>query len=517
MKRVTIARLWSLIGVGFVLAGGRALPSDLDTVGATLLQGLVTNLDGSGIAVLQPEAGAGTATNWQVDPSVLGQPGAAFTYSASAGSTNRFPNSLGASSGHAGAVAENFHAVAAGAPRLDNCEANYFYSFVVEPLAAKFADPLANQSFTFGNVSVSSQQAIDWNFDNYASQYNTLFISAANNGGAVSPPGTSYNCIGVGAYGGSSSVGPTIDNGRAKPDLTAPGSSTSFSTPLVTGAAALLQQAGLRGDGGDTNSAVDMRVTKALLLNGAIKPADWTNQAPSPLDARYGAGVLNVFNSYQQLAAGKHAFSVATFCATNTTPDPAGEGNAINVLSGWDFNTNASVAASNGVNHYYFNVTNGVAGSTFTATATLVWNRHLRTVGINNLDLFLYAAGSGALVACSTSLVDNVEHVYLPRLPQGSYDLQVVKNGGVMISATEPYALAFEFFSTPLNVAASAAGTVLTWPVYPAGFTLQTASGLASPPVWISLTNLVPVVTNGQNCVVLPATDGIQIFRLSRQ
>jgi hypothetical protein len=261
-----------------------------------------------------------------------------------------------------------------------------------------------------------------------------------------------------------------------------------------------------------------MRVTKALLLNGAIKPADWTHQAPSPLDIRYGAGVLNVFESYQQLVAGKHVFSAATAGATNSPHAPAGGENAIAGLSGWDFNTNASGATTDGVNHYYFNVTNGVAGATFTATATLVWNRHLWTIGINNLDLLLYDAGSGALVACSTSRVDNVEHVYLPRLPQGSYDLQVIKNGGAMISATEPYALAFEFFSTPLNVSASAAGTVLTWPVYPAGFTLQTATSLTSPPEWISLTNPAPVVTNGQNCVVLPASAGVsQIFRLSRQ
>ena len=65
-------------------------------------------------------------------------------------------------------------------------------------------------------------------------------------------------------------------------------------------------QAALRGDGGsDTNSAFDIRTIKALLLNGAVKPADWTNIAPSPLDTRYGAGVLNVLNSYEQLAGGR--------------------------------------------------------------------------------------------------------------------------------------------------------------------------------------------------------------------
>jgi subtilisin family serine protease len=87
------------------------------------------------------------------------------------------------------------------------------------------------------------------------------------------PPAHRYNCISVGAYGGGSSIGPTLDNGRAKPDITAPAGETSFSTPHVAGAAAVLMQAGLRGDGGgDTNSAADIRTVKALLLNGASSP-----------------------------------------------------------------------------------------------------------------------------------------------------------------------------------------------------------------------------------------------------
>ena len=124
---------------------------------------------------------------------------------------------------------------------------------------------------------------------------------------------------------GNSSVGPTVDNGRAKPDITAPASATSFSTPLVTGAAAVLMQAGLRGDGGgNTNAAADIRTVKALLLNGAVKPADWTNNPPSPLDPRYGAGMLNVFNSYEQLAGGKHGYIVSTSVSSGRPHPPNG-------------------------------------------------------------------------------------------------------------------------------------------------------------------------------------------------
>ena len=187
----------------------------------------------------------------------------------------------------------------------------------------------------------------------------------------------------------------------------------------------------MRGDGGgDTNSAVDIRTLKALLLNGAIKPSGWTNSSSAPLHPRYGAGVLNVFNSYEQLAGGKWSYIVATSVPTNNPHPPTGDIGTIGALSGWDFNTNSSSTNFDGVNHYYFNVTNNLSGATFTATTTLVWNRHRNKTNINNLDLFLYDANSN-LVACSTSLVDNVEHIYLTNLAQGRYDLQVLKKGGV--------------------------------------------------------------------------------------
>ena len=244
-------------------------------------------------------------------------------------------------------------------------------------------------------------------------------------------------------------MGPTLDNGRCKPDIMAPAGETSYSTPQVAGAAAVLMQAGLRGDGGiDTNAAADIRTVKALLLNGAIKPADWTNGPSSPLDARYGAGVLNVFNSYKQLAGGKHGYIVSTSVSIGGAHPPTGASGTVSTLSGWDFNTNTSSSSSDGVNHYYFNATNGVSNATFTATATLVWNRQRNQSAINNLNLFLYNAANSNLVAVSTSAVDNVEHLFVPKLAQGRYDLQVLKKGGTYVSASETYALAFEFFST---------------------------------------------------------------------
>jgi hypothetical protein len=275
-------------------------------------------------------------------------------------------------------------------------------------------------------------------------------------------------------------------------------------------------QAGLRGDGGNgTNAAADIRTVKALLLNGAIKPADWTNNAPSPLDTRYGTGVLNVFNSYEQLAGGRHGYIVSTSVSTGGAHPPTGASGTVSTLSGWDFNTNTSSSLYDGVNHYYFNVTNGVSNATFTATATLVWNRQRNQSGINNLNLFLYNAANSNLVAVSTSAVDNVEHIFVPNLAQGRYDLQVWKAGGSFVSSSETYALAFEFFSTPLNIARSGTNVVFKWPIYPTGFILESTTNLISPILW-NTNNPAPSVTNNQNYVVLNVTNRYQFFRLWR-
>jgi len=532
-----------------VFSGAAARAQNLGQIGVTLLRAMTTNVDGSGIRVAQVEANNGDTNgifhgtnSWEVNPAAVGQPTALFTYTSVLGASTSFTNAVGDESGHADAVGIFFYGttnqysadpsvagVATNVAHVDNFEAGYFFNSIIDmPNPSNINDPVVNQSFIFGyvpgQVSVATQQLIDTAYDNYAAQYNTLFVSGAGNngpnGGTVAPPSTCYNGIGVGAYGSSvSSVGPTEDNGRCKPDITSPGLAglTSFSTPCVAGAAALLMQAALRGDGGDTNSASDMRTIKALLLNGAIKPAGWTNSNSSPLDMRYGAGVLNVFNSYEQLAGGKQNFIVSTFSAAGSPHPPPVNPNSIAVLSGWDFNTNSTTETNGGVNHYFFNVTNNSINDRFTATATLVWNRHLGETNINDLDLFLFNAASSNLVACSTSRVDNVEHLWLPQLPPGRYDLQVLKNGGTnTVSDSEIYALAWEFFSEPLQITNVETSAALLWPVYPAGFTVESTTNLALPAVWN--TNSLPptVVTNNQNYILLNATNANQFFRLRR-
>jgi len=505
-----------------------------DAIGLSALRAITTNLDGSGIRVAQPEASevlGASPSVFELKPSAVGQPTSLFSYYCS---TNQggsgliygrgwdsvatvYPNPVGSESGHAENVGADFYGtvfgVATNVAHVDNYDALSFLEDYVIP-GAPIAARVINQSYTFGVYNSTYDQ---W-YDDYAAEYGVLFISAAGtNGSPVFSPATCFNGIAVGVYNSSNSpVGPTEGDQRCKPDITAwgnQGGATSYSTPQVAGAATLLLQAGTRGDGGlDTNSATDLRTVKALLLNGAVKPVGWSNTPATPLDPLYGAGVLNVLNSYEQLACGKQTNGTAEMVTAGADHPPleqsgtaplSGQTDASGLLRGWDFNTITSSDSQDAVNDYYFAVTNGVAGSNFSATATLVWNRQEFESGINNLGLFLYNTDTGELIDCSTSIVDNVQHVYVPSLPPGYYDLQVWEAGGGSLPPAEAYGLAFEFFTVTAQVAPAGTNMVVSWPVYPAGFEVVAATNFMSTN-WMALTNVPPVIVGNQYQLTLP-------------
>lgn len=511
----------------FGAAAARA--GEFDTIGGTLLRQVAPTLLGTGVPVGQPEGfNNGVDGAFEVNPSVVGQPTNLFTWISSNGVAGTFPNSVGSVSDHADSVAGNFYGNGSGvAPQVahvDNYEADYFFNQFIAN-AQSISARVVNQSFIFANADTShlptnQEQQIDSDYDDFAVQYGVLFVSGAGNSGSVYPAATCYNGIGVGVYPGSTSFGPTPD-GRSKPDLVSPGSgATSFSTPYVSGSAAVLIQGALRGDGGaDTNSANDNRTIKALLLNGAVKPSDWTHTTTTPLDPHYGAGVLNVFNSWNQLRGGKHAFIEATTVGNGSAHPPGANAANESALSGWDLNSLSNpTPLQDQINHYYFNLP---GSNSFTLTATITWLRpHSTLLGpssINDLNLFLYNTANGQLVLSSTSAVDNVEHIYTTALPPGRYDLQVLKNAQSQVSAGETYALAFEFFNLPLSIVESNANVVISWPLAPTGFELQATTNISPPVVWTTVTAPVTVDTNSnRNVVVVPETGENQFFRLQR-
>jgi hypothetical protein len=319
-----------------------------------------------------------------------------------------------------------------------------------------------NQSFTVdGTTSAADMQALNDEYDDYVAVNGTIIVSAVGNGGQALSPATAYNVIGVAVDDGSSSTGPTSD-GRSKPDITAPGGYTSFSTPLVSGAATLLVQAGQQGYGGASPStetaAVDPRTIKALLLNGAVKPAGWGHTPITPLDPRYGAGVLNIYNSFQQLQAGQYSAS-----STSNTPSvgglhPAVAGGNINSLQGWNLATLTSSSSADAYDNYVFALPTGP--SSYSLTSTLVWERPDDASDanpINNLYLYLYnlTTSTSAAIDMSDSTVDNVQQLYdLGLTPGDIYDIEVFKTGGNLndpgvISYPDTYALAFDFAAVP--------------------------------------------------------------------
>jgi hypothetical protein len=493
--------------------------SDLDVIGVSLLRQFDPSLTGMGIKVALVEASeGGSPPGFEVNPSAVGQPTSLFTFISSVGSSSSFPNSVGVASGHANSVAAVFFGTNAGvAPRIshvNNYEANHYYGAIVASLSgSERSTRIVNQSFVFDQDS-----EVEQNYDDYAARYNILFVSgAAQNFMRVLPAASSFNGLGVGVSDDANPpFGPTLD-GRSKPDITAPGTVASLSTPYVAGSAALLLQAALRGDAGPNtiSSATNILTLKALLLNGAVKPPGWTNSSFAPLDGRKGAGVVNVFNSWTQLKSGRHARIEMTSVPTNTSHPPGGSLSNVSSLTGWDYRAITNSMSTDKIHHYYFNLPDI---SPHTLTATLVWNRQENKTAINDLNLFLYQASTSNLVAASTSSVDNVEHLWVPQLAPGRYDLQVLKRGTKnQVSAREIYALAFEMFNLPLQISLTNNDNIaITWPAVPAGFRLYSTPTVL-PSSWTPVNAAVSVNTNAAHSfVILPVANSNRFFRLQR-
>jgi hypothetical protein len=429
----------ALCAWAFGFARGQVTTSaEMEEMGVTALRAQEPALTGKGVIVTQVES-APSPLQFEVNPGSPGQPVSLFTWRSTVGTSVRYPNIVGSESGHAGSVAENLYGeytgVAPGLKHVVNYETRYFYSLVMVPAVATSAQ-VFNQSFDFGNHDAAQDQV----YDNYIAQYHTVVATGVGDGGPILTPADCYNGLGVAAYGGGSSTGPTAD-GRCKPDITAPATETSFSTPLVSGAAAILIQAG-RTLGVNSKAAVDSCTVKALLLTGAVKPAGWKQTTTAPLDPNYGAGILNVFNSYQELTGGRQKPAAVGFSASGHPPLMSGS--ATKTTRGWDYRGIASLPRQEGVNHYL--LTTNQAGALIT---TLVWNKGFRAKGINQLALYVYGAG-GNLLGSSESTVDNVQQVYVTGLATGTYEIEVVKAAGAVgkpgvETEGEVYALGWDF------------------------------------------------------------------------
>ena len=285
------------------------------------------------------------------------------------------------------------------------------------------------------------RQDFSINRDNY------VCCAGLNNGPASAVPdifASAYNVISVGLTNGLHSRGGTTSDmdgpGRRKPEIVSPtnpeDAATSFSTGYVSSAAGLLlAKANLI----NTANARHTKTIKAVLLAGATKDEfpGWARTATDPIDAIYGAGELNIYNSYQILNGGEQ---------------PANDGNG-RPNAGWDYHS----LTAGGTADYRLNIPAGLYGVEL--SAFIVWHR-TPTDGpgtgfvpqndplINfNLALLRYPAAGGAAVTIdsSTSTLYNLEHVWQRNLPAGNYRLSVSRTAGL----DHDYAIAWRLTTAP--------------------------------------------------------------------
>jgi hypothetical protein len=289
---------------------------------------------------------------------------------------------------------------------------------------------LVNHSWVYSFNSAADNLIID-RADYAVQRDGTIATYALNNGSGSTIPAlmaSTYNGIVVGLSSGDHSRGTTIysGTGRQKPDIVVPTVYTSWATPSVSSAAALLVQ--VSSTAGGLANGQQPQAAKSLLMAGATKegpnlPAtwSWSHTSTQPLDSIYGSGQLNIEKSYDILVAGEFAPSGAALAAS----------------SGWDFGATSASAPQ----RYFFEIAQGQAG--YDLTASLNWQRTMTATDTDprpsftnyvfsgtlaNLDLRLYAASGftlGTLLDESVSTLENTELIWARSLPAGRYALEV--------------------------------------------------------------------------------------------
>lgn len=387
---------------------------------------------GVGIPLLQSEVNTITSP-----PNYLPQTGGPDPFGGSgafAGKTFHPESGAGTELGHAGSVASYFYGtyigVAPGAVEIHNYTAEDFIDRLTSGTAPEtLPGRVQNHSWagSYGNTTTDTDiiRAFDFMINRDA-RIATIGIS----GGSLQPLlGDTYHGITAGVRSGNHSISGTLTDGpgRMKPDLVVNLDATSYAAPVIGGAATCLLQGAIAS--GNTNAEKPQTI-KAILLAGASKqnlPQWQRDSTAEPYDDVFGAGELNIANSWHILQAGEQAFSTSAEVTS----------------LGWDFDTTTNNAAGR---RYFFTIPAGSVAETF--SAALTWHRGITNIignytsSLTNLTLKLYAASgftAGALISSSTSSVDNVEHLHLYNLPPGQYLLEVTAT-----ASNRDYALAWE-------------------------------------------------------------------------
>ncbi len=380
----------------------------------------------------------------------------------------------GPPSGHAGSVAREFFGRASMAPGVSEVECFPNVIWAHDPLGflrsgtdelpRASAARVANHSWV-GSSGESDLEVLK-RVDYLVATDDFVQVAGANNAPQVRELlQCSFNAIIVGRSPGQHSTG-TVDlgdetytEGRAKPDIVAAGRFTSTAAPRVASAVAMLQEFAHRSGSalsrGSYRSprtgrtiwhAESAVVLKAALMAGADREAarGYRGRAryrtDNGLDLRYGAGVLNVLNSYAILAGGEWTDEENRGDEPGAVP-PAGfhYNAAFGGLEGTASEATYRMRAPEGARHL---------------KVCLAWNVRINRdearwdggAELYDLDLKVYDLNHSARlpVAESLSWVDNTENLRIEVEPGHEYAIKVLRARG-----QEPflwnYGLAWQF------------------------------------------------------------------------
>lgn len=452
MRTMTSKHSFWLWTIPALCAAGDAAADYRTDIGYAALQASL-GIDiptGAGVNVVQVEAPIGT----DADGKAIFAPDSTQSQFSGKTITVPVPGSPTAS-GHATGVAGLFYgnsAIANGIGNITVYEVNDWIATLSNPTNGRAAAPvngsrIANHSWVGnGNTPVDTAAILRLVDRQVVRNEYIQIVGMANGASDYALLGGAYNTIAVGRTDGhhdygSDAVDSSYVAGRTRPDLVAPQSTTSAATPLVSAAAALLVETGHNGaaslsDGSSSISGVGTvydaersETIKAALMAGADRFTSNTStnanitdyraaghQTLNGLDDRFGAGQLNVFNSYRIIAAGEQ----------NSVED----GGSANIgYFGFDYDAAfGGSAGSNATASYHF-----VADADLQMAVSLVWNLGVSndsamTTSLHNLDLALFDLTSQSIAAYSESDVDNSENLWVSLTNGHSYQL-LVKSG----------------------------------------------------------------------------------------
>lgn len=445
----------SLVLVPIVGAGLVAAVASADTFTDIKYTDLVARLGaatptGQGVGIGQVEAPENASGSYAPDTALAEFAGKTITLLSGTGL---------AASGHATEVARNLYgntvSIAKGVTVISSWNVNGWLTgaYLNVGSAAQPALPptgvrVFNHSWIGSFGSAASDNDGIRRLDYTVTRDNLFVVAGTNNGaGSVGYPLMSYafNSLSVGLADGNhgNALTPAGIDGpnRRKPDIVAPAAFTSFSTPVVGAAGALLFETALRDPtiAGNPNSAKALTL-KSVVMASTTHRAGWSNGTPTsgasrgitatPLDALYGADLLNIDRAHKVLTAGE------TNGSTIVQPT------VMTKHQGWDY----LQSVASGVSYYWtFRVGQPIDEMSVLAT----WQRQVATNfstwNMQDFDLKLSKLVNGTVTPISgdagvgvfasgncqsISSIDNAEHLYLRGLAAGDYVLELKRNTG---------------------------------------------------------------------------------------